>query len=338
MHREPWDFFMVVFGESHPAGHYLWHLHDPLHPAHPSGGAGRMGHALREVYGAIDRAIGEIVSALDEHTTVLVLSVDGMGPNHSGSLLLEEMLKQRGLLATAGDRRAPGSATVPPGADGSRGDLVKRLRNLVPGPLRLAISRHLLSHDLKQRLAMRWLTADTVWAETRAFLINNANEGYIRVNLKGREPEGIVAPGIEYERLCDALVAAVRELIAPGTGRPAARAVWRADAVYPGPCRDRLPDVIASWDPEARLTTEVFGPTCGLLKAAAPWEVVPHYTGNHEPAAFLIARGPGLPAEAVLTGAHVLDLAPTVLAHFGLDPTPSMDGRPLPQLLAGAPR
>jgi predicted AlkP superfamily phosphohydrolase/phosphomutase len=207
------------------------------------------------------------------------------------------------------------------------------VRNLVPSGLRQAVSRHLLSHDVKQRLAMRWLTADIVWPQTRAFLINNANEGYIRVNLQTREPQGVVAPGPEYEALCETLVTATRALVNPLTGHPAARAVWRADAIYRGSCRDQLPDVIVAWDPAARLTTEIFGEACGRLKAAPPWEVVPHYTGNHEPAAFLIARGPGLEPGDRLDDAHVLDLAPTVLACFGLDPTPAMDGKVVTQLL-----
>lgn len=338
MQREPWDFFLVVFGESHPAGHYFWHLHDPSHPAHPAGGAGPLGSALRDVYAAVDRAIGEIVAKLDPDTTLIVLSADGMGPNYSGSQLLDEVLKQLGVLTTAGERGIAGQPRIAAGAGGRRTDIASRLRHLVPSSIRLAVSRHLLSHDVKQRLALRWLTADIVWPETRAFLINNANEGYIRVNLKGREPQGIVAPGADYERLCDSLVTAARELVNPATGRPAARAVWRTDAIYPGPRRARLPDVIVNWDPAARLTTEIFGSACGLLKASAPWEIVPHYTGNHEPAAFLIARGPGLPAGAALDDTHVLDLAPTVLSYFGLDKTPSMDGKVLPQLLAEAHR
>jgi predicted AlkP superfamily phosphohydrolase/phosphomutase len=334
MQREPWDLFLVVFGEAHPAGHYLWHLHDAEHPAHPAAGAGALGTALRDVYVALDRAIGRIVAGLGPDTTLLVLSGDGMGPNHSGSHLLDEVLKATGLLAIAGER---GAAAGPGGAAGgpARSDLVKRLRNLVPGSLRRAVSRHLLPHDVKQRLALRWMTADVVWPRTRAFPISNANEGYVRVNLRGREPEGIVAPGAEYEQVCESLLATARELVNPVTGRPAARAVWRTDAVYRGPRRDRLPDVVVNWDPEARLTTEIFGPACGRLKASAPWEIVPHYTGNHEPAAFLLARGPGLPAGATLRDAHVLDLAPTVLAHLGLDPTPSMDGTVLPQLRGG---
>ncbi len=325
MQREPWDLFFVMFGETHPAGHYFWHLGDPAHPAHPAGGAGALGTALRDVYAAVDRAIGEVLAGADERTTVLVVSTDGMGPNWSGSHILEEVLVQLGLLATAG---TAGTARE------STGDPVKRLRDLVPRRLRLAVSRHLLPHHVKERLALRWMTADIVWSRTRAFVIGNANEGYVRVNLRGREPEGTVAPGAEYEELCDSLAAALRDLVNPRNGRPAARAVWRTDHRYRGPCRDRLPDVVVAWDPDAAVTTELFGRACGLVKVPRPaWEVVPYYTGNHEPGAFLAARGPGIARGAALDGAHVLDLAPTVLARFALDPTPAMAGRVRPELL-----
>ena len=35
--REDWDLFLVVFGEAHPAGHYLWHFDDPTYLLNPDG-------------------------------------------------------------------------------------------------------------------------------------------------------------------------------------------------------------------------------------------------------------------------------------------------------------
>lgn len=333
MAREPWDLLFVVFGEPHPAGHYLWHLHDPSYPAHPPGGAGPLARAVMDVYEAVDQAIGRIVAAVEPGTPVIVVSADGMGPNYSGSHLLPELLAALGLYVTAGRRPRSGAA----GREAARRDPVKRLRQLVPAPLRHAVSRHLLPGCVRERLSVRWMTADIDWSRTRAFLIDNANEGYIRVNLRGREPRGIVTPGPEYDALCETLVTALRGLVNPRTGRPATRAVWRPTKRWAGPCRDRLPDVVVSWEPGAELTTEVAGEACGLLRTGrGPWEASPYYTGNHRPAAFMIACGPGIPAGDTLAGLHVLDLAPTVLAHFGLPTPPTMDGEPVAALLAGA--
>ncbi len=331
MAREPWDYVLVVFGESHPAGHYLWHLHDPACPAHPAAGAGRLATALRDVYVALDRAIGEVLAGADEQTTVLVVSADGVGPNCSGSHLLDEVLRRLGLYVMTGERGAPAT----PGRAAGRRNPAKRLRDLVPTGLRTAASRHLFPRHLRERLAQRWMTAETVWSRTRAFPISNANEGFVRLNLAGREPEGIVRPG-DYDALCEGLVETFGALVNPRTGRRAARAVWRADRRYAGPRRDRLPDVVVNWDPAAGITTELFAPACGLVRVSRPpWEVSPYYTGNHHPAAFVLARGPGLAAGRVLAGGHILDLAPTVLAHFGLPPPAAMDGAVLRDLLPG---
>jgi predicted AlkP superfamily phosphohydrolase/phosphomutase len=90
-----------------------------------------------------------------------------------------------------------------------------------------------------------------------------------------------------------------------------------------------------AWDPAARLTTEMFSSACGRVKSKAPWEISPYYMGNHDPAAFLIAQGPGIRSGSVLDNVHVLDVAPTVLAYFGIDKTASMDGKVLSPLVPG---
>src|SRR5262249_16053373 len=84
--REDWDFFLVVFGESHPAAQYFWHYHDQSYIAHSKEKPGLT--ALLDVYVALDKAIGEILQSADDDTTVMLASGDGMGPNYSGSHIL----------------------------------------------------------------------------------------------------------------------------------------------------------------------------------------------------------------------------------------------------------
>ena len=97
MEREDWDLFLMVFGESHPAGHYFWQFHDSSYLTHPRDGAGAFGDALREIYVALDGAIGEILQTIDDKTTVFLVLGDGMGPNYSGSHILNDMLIRMGL-------------------------------------------------------------------------------------------------------------------------------------------------------------------------------------------------------------------------------------------------
>ena len=96
-----------------------------------------------------------------------------------------------------------------------------------------------------------------------AKVLENANwskyatdlEGLIRVNLRGREPMGIVEPGADYEALLDRIEAEVRALVEPSTGQPVVADVLRTDRVFPGPRRDYLPDLIVVWERAAPVTT-----------------------------------------------------------------------------------
>ena len=139
MDKEDWDLFLVVFGESHPAGHYFWHFHDPSYLTHPREGAEALRHALREVYVALDRAIGEILQSIDDKTTVFVVSGDGMGPNYSGSHILNDLLTRMGLFNNhdLGDNGKLGEK--PAGANQPsqpKTDLLSVIRNMIPERVR----------------------------------------------------------------------------------------------------------------------------------------------------------------------------------------------------------
>ena len=334
LESEDWDLFLVVFGEAHPAGHYLWHLHDPTY-LFGQDGAPALRESLRDVYVALDTAIGELVSAVDDRTTILLVSGDGMGPNYSGSHLLEDALVGLGMLTTAGAVEMQGSHESERQAHARR-DLAGAVRNMIPQRLRIAVSDALLSRQMRERLSLRWKTAGIAWERTKAFVIENANEGYIRINLKGREPLGIVEPGAEYERVRNDIYDAAAAMTNPRTGKPAASAVYRTDDICAGPRRDHMPDIVIIWDVDAQVTTEVLIERLGLIrKPGASCQLPPYYTGNHAPRAFAVAMGPDVPRGTSRTGGSILDLAPTILATFGIEAPQHMVGRLLGELSGG---
>jgi len=315
-----------VFGECHAAGHYFWHYMDPDYVAYPAQASPELRSALRDVYVALDTAIGELLAKCDETTTVYVVSGDGMGPNYSGSHILKPLL-ERMKLANVGGEDTGAVQPLP------KRSLSSVLRGLVPKEFRAFISRHLLPRSVNEKLSMHWKTADVQWSRTRAFVIENANEGYIRVNLKGREPEGIVEGQNEYDAICRALVETAGSMTNPKNGRRAAAHVHRISDLYHGPCAANFPDVIIDWDPGAKVTTALATKTHGVVACDLPGHgVTPYYTGNHRGNAFVVAQGPSVAERAVLQDASILDLAPTILAHFGVDAPAHMDGRVLDSL------
>lgn len=330
LQREEWDFFLVVFGESHPAGHYFWQLHDPSYLTHPKETPEWLRDALRDIYVALDRAIGALLQSVESSTTVWLVSGDGMAPNYSGSHLLVDVLKRMGAMNRDTSQGLPTSRNK---ASARRTDLLSAVRTIIPERLRAAVSQVLLSRQLQEQLSLRWKTAGISWPKTQAFVIENANEGYIRINLKGREPEGIVLPGDEYASLCDEIYRTAKTMINPATDTPAALEVYKTDDICHGPCRSHMPDVVIIWNLDARVTTELLLDKYGLVRVKdAGCAVAPYYSGNHWPNAFAAAVGPKVPESLTLEGGSILDLAPTILTQFGIEPPEYMDGRVLPEL------
>src|SRR5262249_53000637 len=72
--RTEWDFLLAVFGETHRGGHILWP--EEIDGLLPEG-------ALRDVYAAVDKAVGQVLAALPRDTLVILFSLHGMGANTS---------------------------------------------------------------------------------------------------------------------------------------------------------------------------------------------------------------------------------------------------------------
>ena len=320
--EHPWEVAFIMFGETHGGGHYLWHAGDPDYPLRPDGRLPPDFHPLRDVYMAVDRAVGGILDAVGEEVDVLVVSGDGMGPNYSGSHLMPELLAQLGLLRAAGVGTAREETPEMP-----QPGLAARLRALLPLSVRQSLSR-CLPRAVRQQLAMKWMNSGIDWQATRVFCIPNSNEGYFRVNLSGREPGGTVT-GEEYRVLLDELADELRGLVNPATGCRCAHGVFPIDETFPGPARIHLPDLVIGFDPAARTLDRIAGPRAGVIEGRKPFEVPAHYTGNHRPLAFLLARGPRLRRDVSVADGHILDVAPSVLALAGVEDPIARDGRPL---------
>jgi predicted dehydrogenase/predicted AlkP superfamily phosphohydrolase/phosphomutase len=334
MNEDDWDFFLVVFGESHPAGHYFWHYHDESYIAHSKEKPGLS--ALRDIYMALDKAVGDILKAAGDSTTVFLVSGDGMGPNYSGSHILSDLLARMRLFNNiSGGENGSASGAAENGK--IKADVTSTMRKMIPKSVRVAVSRALLPRSVNEKLSLHWKTAGISWQHTRAFLIENANEGYIRINLKGREPEGVVEPGKEYDTLCEEIVQTVRSMTNPANGKPAVHSVHKTDDLYTGPCRSHMPDIIIIWNDDAKITTELLTKNYGMARSAQPgYALTPYYTGNHRPNAFAIAVGPEITAGRVLQGSSIRDLAPTILTYFGITTPDYMSGKVLDELGAGA--
>jgi predicted AlkP superfamily phosphohydrolase/phosphomutase len=148
--------------------------------------------------------------------------------------------------------------------------------------------------------------------------------GSIYVNLKGREPQGIVEPGAEYEAMRDEIEGLAYEFLDPQTGRPLIGQVLRREEIYSGPHLDRAPDLILL----PKEPSDIF---FGLADFGHRETVstVYRYSGMHRDEGMLIISGPGTPSGGIIEGASIQDIAPTVLHTMGLQVPADMDGHVL---------
>jgi predicted AlkP superfamily phosphohydrolase/phosphomutase len=314
--QEPWDLFLSVFGETHSIGHQAWHIHDRAHPRHDPGLRARLGDPLVRVYEQMDRALAEHLRLIDEDTTLLVLLSHGIGPHNDGTHLLPEILRAldgayRGIRRRSWKHRAVAGAwlaTSDPIRSHLRPLLAKRLRDRPSGP----------AHDHEteeQRRAQQFFLSP-----------NNFVVGGVRINVQGREPQGVIAPGREFDDLCARLRRDLLALVNVATGTPVVREVMRTDQHYPRRDDDALPDLFLEWNHDHPIET-VWSPRFGTIHGPyAHWR-----TGDHRPDGLLLTRGPGIAPGSQLPELAVEDLAPSIACRLDV-PLHGVDGVAVPWL------
>ncbi|MBI3921399.1 MAG: alkaline phosphatase family protein [Armatimonadetes bacterium] len=339
MENHPWDLFIVVFRETDPIQHTFWKFMDSTHPDHDPELAALYGEAIFEVYDQLDRLIGQLIDKVPSGVPVLVLSDHGFGINQGGNEHLPAWLEGRGLMrfttAEAGRRF------------GQFGGFLQTL--VVHGISALFDQVHRrTSRKTKERLS-RWfpqvrekvqahLTLGGVdWSTTLAFA-DGAREN-IWINLKGREPEGIVEPGEDYDALVSRIAKELLVMTDIKTGEPVVEAVHRGTEVYHGDYLDQAADLIIQWkehtvisglaspdeDPKGRRSHRR---VCYL-----PGEEARHISGYHRLHGILIAVGEGIKRGTHVPEAEIVDIAPTILHMMGLGVPEDMDGRILTEIL-----
>ncbi len=298
--RGEWDAVIAAFSESHCVGHQCWHLHEPAHERHDAELAARIGDPVRDVYVAIDAAVGELVEAAGPAADVVVLGSHGMRSHYDATFMLDAILKRI---------ERPHVPPVPK----ETVSRAKRLWKHTPKGIRALLSP--LKGRAKARLGLEDL------ASRRFFAIpNNDAVGAVRLNLAGREPGGRVQPG-EFEQVCAMLEEDLHALVNVDTGEPAVKRVLRTRELYSGPFVDHLPDLMIEWNhhaPISRVHSEKTGEITGEYSKCR--------TGDHSPRGIFAVTGPAVIPGCVGEPVSVMDIGPTIAERLGVA-LPDVDGR-----------
>jgi predicted AlkP superfamily phosphohydrolase/phosphomutase len=290
--EQPWDVACMVFVSPDRIQHCLLEYVHPRHPAYPTASRDPVADRVRDVYRLLDRELGSLLERTGPDDLVILMSDHGHQPC-TRALNMNRVLEHLGEL-----RLARGSGLVGLIAWGRLRSLARRVYDRL---------------GLHGKVAVPTPPVD--WRHSRAYTsVTSTGEG-VSIALRGREPEGGVAPA-DFERVRDELAAELLEFTDPETGRrPIGRAI-RKEEVLSGPYLDRAPDLLLEAAPLYSLTH------ARRMVEQADW-----LSGDHRPEGIYVTAGPGV-APGGGPEISLADFAARIAEAAGLQADPEWNQAP----------
>jgi predicted AlkP superfamily phosphohydrolase/phosphomutase len=198
------DLIVQCFEFPDRVGHVFWRVVDPKHPAYDAKLAAQWGDALLKAYQLMDAIVGDAMKAAKEKNALLLVASDHGFASFRKHVHYNTWLVKNGYM------------TLKAGVE------VKD-RNV----------------EMLFDQGQFWENVD--WSKTRAYAMGL---GEMYINLEGRESQGIVNPGAEYDALKAELKTKLVAMIDPETGEHPVRRVVTREEVYKKFDPNMIPDLI----------------------------------------------------------------------------------------------
>src|ERR1044072_4293809 len=319
-----WDAFFQYFWGTDRIQHELWHIIDEEHPRHNPDEAREDKEKVYAYFNRVDEITGRLIELAGKEAMVWVASDHGFGPAHKYCsfniwLLQEGFLKLKGDALTRLKKLMFSLGLTPETA-------FKVIKKLPLGRMRPA--RGASNQPGTSKLLSTFFLSfnDVDWSRTVAFA--KGNYGQIYVNLKGREPNGVV-PDHEYDAVCERIVERLKALKDPLTGEQWAGQVFRREQVYEGPRVADAPDV-------AFLPRDMRYLPLGNADFTSNKFMVDAFgiSGCHRMEGVMIGNGAAVKPHSRLKVASIYDVTPTMLYLLGEALPEDMDGRVLNEIIS----
>jgi predicted AlkP superfamily phosphohydrolase/phosphomutase len=293
-----WDFGVLVYVSTDRIQHCLMDYISPDHPKYAELKDTPVAKQTRAVYQQLDAGLAELLKRTTENDLVIFMSDHG----HQACwrcCTMDRILQQMGYLQFG------------------KGSFAFNLIRWGPGR---RIARRV--YDLLKLHGKVSIPASPIeWSKTRAYTsVVSTGEG-ISVNLKGREPGGIVDPK-DYEKVRDEVRAAVEAFKDPLTGKTPVGKTYLKEEVLSGAFLDTAPDILL-------VPAEGYS----LTHAKGAVEEADWLSGDHRLEGVIVATGPEVTPGPLKETAELIDLGPTSLAALGVPSAVPRDGKVLRSLV-----
>lgn len=313
MDRNPWDLFTVVFSETDWLQHVLWSYLDPTDHRNNDSEVEKL---IFDYFRLLDEILCKIHTTAGRETHLFFVSDHGFGPAYKW-LYINTWLNQQGWLTYH-----------------RRQLFIHNAKYQIYHNLRRQTWAVWFVHWLRRNMPIKKtqsrvgynpsILSSIDWSGTKAFCVLWGEQG-IRINLKGREHNGSVSPGREYEELRDAIIAKLQDLRDSETGAKIVERVWKREELYTGPYVERAADIVFHCGGKYIIDS---APAKRLMEEASWFRG----TGHHRLEGLFVAHGPDIKAGGSLNHAQLQDIAPTVLFSLGQPIPADIDGRILSEI------
>ncbi len=321
--KHPWKLAILTLDALGKAQHHFWAEQEKL----------------EALYIQLDGFLKKIFESLDENTYVIVASNHGFKPV-TKKFFVNEWLWELGLLGkhiTIHQTRttdiydlifkdAPNDRHLLTKFLAKTGITKDNIRSVMPVFFAEFLKR-LVPWRFKKHFPAEYL--DIVWEKTKAYFVSTDVQG-ININLKGREHQGIVEPGEEYERMREQIIAELYRLKDPYTFENVVQEIYRKEDLFQGEHLNSAPDII--FVPRNRDYYLDSGKrTCRLFIGSAKDEYPVH--AYHDPKGVFFITGPGIKPGQKIPGIDIYDVTPTALHLLGIPLEEDFDGRSIYRII-----
>jgi len=304
MKKYQWDVLAVVFVGTDRIQHALLKYLDPKHSQYNKLKNSSQQEKIKNYFSLIDDKVGKIISQAGEDTTVIITSDHGFHPCEK-QFKINQFLNEIQMLEFNKKRSKVFN-------------IIKKLD--IPSIRRI---RRKLIPNIEKHSNLFKVFGNINWHKTKAYSFLDIEQG-ISINLRGREPYGIVEPGEEYRSVRNHIKGQLLYLREPEHGKKVIKNVYFKEEIFHGDQLSEAPDMIIEPEGDIFLGRES-NTNFGKLKWAS---------GDHDRDGVLIMRGRGIKKNVKLLNAKLIDVAPTVLYLAGVPIPKEMDGKVLCQVLS----
>lgn len=313
LEKKPWDFAMVVFTSIDRLQHFFWKFMNPSSDGRDPDLSKKYSSVIYDGYRQLDKAIGEIMEKVGKDTTVIIVSDHGFGPLEK-HFFTNKWLEEIGLL-----KRKKWISRKK--FDILLTNLHRVLTKFIPDtPFPTWVKKIPLPvPQIKDRDRSELIN----WQETKAY----GNQCGININLKNREPYGIVEPGEEMEKLMAYIQAKFYEIKDASESNDVKIPDWisRKEEIYSGPYIEEADDLYFSMKDRSYLPDAKVDVNVKFNKSSLG-------SGMHRRNGIFIMSGP-LSRKSNSIRPKMVDISPTVLYLMGLPVFEEMDGRVLEEAI-----